>query len=88
MNKSELIDVVSSTSGVTKDLAGKVIDAVFSGITSELKQGGKVVLPGFGSFSVKESAARVGRNPQTGEEIKISARKSGKFTAGKNLKGI
>lgn len=88
MTKSDLIELVTSEAGVTKAVAGKVVDAVFSGITAELKKGGKLTIVGFGTFSVQERSARTGRNPQTGEALEIPAKKSGKFTAGKDLKDL
>jgi len=86
MNKSELIDAIASKSDVTKIVAGKVLDGVVSVITEALGSGDQVALIGFGTFSVKDRAARVGRNPQTGQEIKIAATKVPSFKAGKNLK--
>ena len=87
MNKSELIDAVASQSGVSKADAGKTIDAFFEVLTSALKSGDKVSWPGFGSFSTSESAARTGRNPQTGEAVDIAASTRMKFTPSSTLKG-
>jgi len=86
MNKSELIDSIASKADVTKIVAGKVLDATIASVTEALGKGDQVSLIGFGTFSVKERAARVGRNPQTGQEIKIAATKVPNFKAGKTLK--
>ena len=86
MNKTELIEVVSSKAEVTKAEAGRVVNAVFAAINEGLKSDGKVVLPGFGSFEVRKRTARVGRNPRTGEEIKIKASKVPAFRPGKGMK--
>ena len=87
MNKSELIDAVADRSGVSKADAGKTIDAFFVVLTSAVKGGDKVVWPGFGSFTTSQSAARTGRNPQTGEAVDISASTRMKFTSSSALKG-
>lgn len=86
MNKTELINSVSEKAEITKKDAEKVINAVFASINEALVAGEKVQLVGFGTFEVKERAARVGRNPQTGETINISAAKVPTFKAGKVLK--
>ena len=86
MNKSELIDQVASKADISKSAAGDALDAVLDGITGELMQGGTVTFVGFGTFSVGARAARDGRNPRTGETIKIKASKNAKFKAGKALK--
>lgn len=86
MNKSELIASVAEKSGLTKKNAEGAIDALIASISGELANGGKVQLVGFGSFEVKARAARTGRNPQTGAEIKIAAAKAPVFKAGKALK--
>ncbi|MDH3688564.1 MAG: HU family DNA-binding protein [Gammaproteobacteria bacterium] len=86
MNKAELIDVVVSSVDVTKADAARAVDAVFDGITKTLRKGDTVTLVGFGTFSVSKRAARVGRNPRTGESISIAASKTPKFKAGKALK--
>jgi len=86
MNKTELIDAIAAKADVTKIVAGKVLDATVASITEALSKGDQVSLIGFGTFSVKDRAARVGRNPQTGQEIKIAATKVPGFKAGKNLK--
>lgn len=86
MNKSELIDVIASTADLPKAAAGRALDAVIESITAELKKGGDVSLVGFGVFTVKDRAARTGRNPQTGAPIEISAAKVPSFKPGKALK--
>ncbi|ATW26991.1 HU family DNA-binding protein [Candidatus Formimonas warabiya] len=86
MNKTDLINSVAEKAEVTKKDAEKVINAVFASISDALTAGEKVQLVGFGTFEVKERAARVGRNPQTGETINISAAKVPTFKAGKVLK--
>ncbi|QQS50383.1 MAG: HU family DNA-binding protein [Bacteroidota bacterium] len=85
MNKAELIDAIAGTAGLTKADAKKALDAFISTTTAALKKGDRVALVGFGSFSVAERSARTGRNPQTGKEIKISAKKVVKFKAGSEL---
>ena len=86
MNKSELTASVAKAAGINKAAADKAIDAVFDAITAALKKGDDVRLVGFGIFSVSERAAREGKNPRTGEAIRIAASKAPKFTAGKGLK--
>ncbi len=86
MNKQDLISAVAAACGSTKADADKAIDAVFEAITTALKGGDDVRLIGFGSFSVSQRGAKIGRNPRTGAEIKISPSKAPKFTAGKGLK--
>ncbi|MEL7568108.1 MAG: HU family DNA-binding protein [Dehalobacterium sp.] len=86
MNKTDLINSVSEKAEVTKKDAEKIINAVFASIEDALAANEKVQLVGFGTFEVKERAARVGRNPQTGETINISAAKVPTFKAGKGLK--
>ncbi|GIQ71032.1 HU family DNA-binding protein [Xylanibacillus composti] len=86
MNKSELIAKVSETAELSKKDATKAVDAVFDAISEALQQGDKVQLVGFGNFEVRERSARKGRNPQTGEEIEISASKIPAFKPGKALK--
>jgi DNA-binding protein HU-beta len=87
MNKSELIDAVASKAGISKSEANETIDAFFEVLTTAVKSGDKVSWPGFGSFSTSQSAARTGRNPQTGEAVKIAASTRMKFTASSALKG-
>jgi DNA-binding protein HU-beta len=85
MNKAELIDAIAGTAGLTKADAKKALDALISTTTDALKKGDRVALVGFGSFSVAERSARTGRNPQTGKEITIAAKKVVKFKAGSEL---
>ncbi|MEP6700912.1 MAG: HU family DNA-binding protein [Bacteroidota bacterium] len=85
MNKAELIAKLSDDAGITKTQANASLDSFVEAVTKTLKGGGKVTLVGFGTFSVSKRAARNGRNPQTGEVIKIKARKVAKFKAGKEL---
>jgi DNA-binding protein HU-beta len=86
VNKSELIDAIAESADLSKAAAGRAIDAFVESITGALKDGDQVTLIGFGTFSVKDRAARVGRNPQTGAEIQIKASKNPSFKAGKALK--
>lgn len=86
MTKQELIEKVAKETGVSKATAGKTIDTILDSIKAALKKGQKVALIGFGAFSVSKRKARKGRNPQTGKEIKIAARKVPRFSAGKGLK--
>ncbi|MAY36977.1 DNA-binding protein HU-beta [Litorivivens lipolytica] len=86
MNKSELIDAIAASADLPKAAAGRALDAVVDSITDALKKDDSVSLVGFGTFSVKERAARTGRNPQTGEPINIAAAKIPSFKAGKALK--
>ncbi len=86
MNKSELIDSIAASSDISKAAAGRALDAALDSITDALKKGDQVVLVGFGTFQVKDRAARTGRNPQTGETIQIKAAKVPGFKAGKALK--
>ncbi|MBW6479522.1 MAG: HU family DNA-binding protein [Bacteroidales bacterium] len=85
MNKAELIDAMASHSGLTKADAKKALDAFIGATTGALKKGGRVALVGFGSFSVSKRESRKGRNPQTGKEITIPAKKVVKFKAGAEL---
>ncbi|KZX78838.1 DNA-binding protein HU [Oleiphilus sp. HI0009] len=86
MNKSELIDAIADSADISKAAAGRAVDAFVDSITGALKGGDQVTLIGFGTFSVKDRAARTGRNPQTGAEIQIAAAKIPSFKAGKALK--
>lgn len=86
MNKSEMIDAVAEATDLSKADAGRSIDAVVDAITGALKAGDSVTLVGFGTFLVRARAARTGRNPRTGESIKIKAGKAPAFKAGKALK--
>lgn len=86
MKKMELIDAVAAQAGLTKADAGRAIDATLEVITKALKKGDKVPLVGFGTFAVSKRAARTGRNPKTGAEVKIAARNAVTFKAGASLK--
>ena len=86
MNKTELIDAMASKTGMTKKNAEAALNAFVETVSEELVKGGKVALTGFGTFEVSERAEREGRNPQTGETMKITASKAPKFKAGKVLK--
>ena len=86
MNKTQLIDVVATKTDLKKKDAEAAVNAVVEAISEALKAGDKVQLIGFGTFEVKESAARQGRNPRTGETIEIAASKHPAFAAGKALK--
>jgi DNA-binding protein HU-beta len=88
MNKAELIDAMASQSGLTKADAKKALDAYIGATTEALKSGGRVSLVGFGSFSVTTREERKGRNPQTGKEITIPAKKVVKFKAGAELSDV
>jgi DNA-binding protein HU-beta len=85
MNKGDLVDEVAKVVGTKKE-AQAAVECVLSSITKALKKGDAVTLVGFGTFKVTKRKARMGRNPQTGEEIKIKASKAPKFTPGKSLK--
>jgi len=86
MNKSELVDAVAASADIPKASATRALDALVETVTGALAEGDQVVLVGFGTFSVKDRAARTGRNPQTGEPIEIKAAKVPGFKAGKALK--
>jgi DNA-binding protein HU-beta len=86
VNKNDLIASVADDAGISKADATKAVDAVLSSIAKSLKKGDEVRLVGFGTFSVSRRAATEGRNPRTGEKIKIPASKQPKFKAGKALK--
>jgi DNA-binding protein HU-beta len=86
MNKSELIDAIADAADISKAAAGRALDGMTDAITDALKKGDTVSVVGFGTFSVRERAARDGRNPRTGETIKIKASKNPAFKAGKALK--
>ncbi|MDX9907934.1 MAG: HU family DNA-binding protein [Bacteroidales bacterium] len=85
MNKAQLVDAMAAGTGLTKVDAKKALDAFISATTDALSSGDRVALIGFGTFSVSERGARTGRNPQTGEEIQIPAKKVVKFKAGADL---
>lgn len=86
MNKSELVDAIASGADISKASAGRALDAMVDTITETLRKGDQVALVGFGTFSVKDRAARAGRNPQTGATIQIPAARVPGFKAGKGLK--
>lgn len=86
MNKSDLVEAMAADAGISKAAAAKALDSLMNNVKSTLKDGGKLALVGFGSFTVKERAARTGRNPQTGATINIAARKVVAFKPGSELK--
>jgi len=86
MNKSDFVAAVAEATELTKADAGRAVDSFIETVTKALKKGEAVTLVGFGTFSVRKRAARQGRNPQTGETIKIKASKTPAFKAGKGLK--
>ena len=86
MTKAELVEFVAESADLTKADAARAVEAFVAGVTKGLKKEGKVTLVGFGTFSAKKRAARTGRNPQTGEEVKIAARVVPGFKAGNKLK--
>lgn len=88
MNKAELVEAMATKTGETKKSAEASLNAFVEVVTDSLKKGEKIQLVGFGSFEVRKRASRKGRNPQTGEEIKIPASKAPVFKAGKALKEI
>ena len=85
MNKAELIDKLAKDAAISKSQANATLDSFIEAVTKTLKSGNKVTLVGFGTFSISKRAARTGRNPQTGESIKIKAKKVARFKAGKEL---
>lgn len=87
MNKAELIEAVAKAADISKAAAERAVNGALGAITGSLRKGHSVTLVGFGTFSVARRAARTGRNPRTGAEIKIRAAKVPKFRAGKELKG-
>ncbi len=86
MNKSDLVDAIADSAGLSKADAGRAVDGFVNTVTSALQGGDSVSLVGFGTFTVRDRAARMGRNPRTGEAIHISASKNPAFKAGKALK--
>ncbi|RDI39088.1 HU family DNA-binding protein [Aquicella lusitana] len=86
MNRAELIDLIAEKAELTKSSASRALDALLEGVTISLQKGDPVVIVNFGTFTVKQRAAREGRNPSTGEKIKINAAKVVGFKAGKALK--
>lgn len=85
MNKGELVEKIAKDAKITKSQANEALDAVINNVTGALAKGGKVTLVGFGTFSISKRSARKGRNPQTGKEINIKAKKVAKFKAGTEL---
>ena len=85
MNKTQLIDAVAAEAGLTKTDAKKAIDAFIKTTSEQLKDGEKIALVGFGTFSILERSARVGRNPKTGEKIEVEKKRVVKFKAGSDL---
>ena len=86
MNKTDVIEAVASRAGVSKADAGRALDAFISSVEDSLARGEKVTVTGFGTFEVRNRAARMGRNPQTGAPLHIPATKTPAFKAGKSLK--
>ena len=86
MNKSELIDAIAEKGGLSKSDAGKALDATIASIGEALKKGDTVTLVGFGTFSVKDRAARTGRNPKTGKSVEVAAKAVPHFKPGKALR--
>jgi DNA-binding protein HU-beta len=86
VNKTELIDHIAKQADISKAAAGRALDAIVGGIRGSLRKGNSVTLVGFGTFAVGKRAARTGRNPRTGDSIKIKAAKVVKFRPGKALK--
>ena len=88
MSKQELVELVAKNAGLTKADAARALDATLEGIKTGLKKQGKVTLVGFGTWESRKRAARMGRNPQTGKEIKIAAKTVPAFSAGKKFKEL
>ena len=86
MNKGELVNAIANDAGISKSQAQAALDSFVGNVTGSLRAGRKVTLVGFGTFSSSHRDARMGRNPQTGQPIRIPAKKVAKFTAGKALK--
>jgi len=86
VNKADLVDAIADSADLSKAAASRALDSVINSITDALKDGDQVSLVGFGTFTVKDRAARTGRNPQTGQPIEIAAAKVPGFKAGKALK--
>jgi len=86
MTKKDLIELVAKKANLTNKASRESVQALLNGIRDSLKRGEKVVITGFGTFSIRKRAQRPGRNPKTGEKITISARKAPGFTPGKTLK--
>ena len=88
MTKRDLIDVVAKKANLTNKAARDSVQALINSIRDSLKRGEKVVITGFGTFSIRKRVERIGRNPKTGEKITIAARKAPGFTPGKTLKKV
>jgi DNA-binding protein HU-beta len=86
MNKTDLIEAMADAADISKAAAGRALEGLIDAVAAALKAGDTVSVVGFGTFTVRERAARTGRNPRTGEEITIAASKSPAFKAGKGLK--
>jgi len=86
MNKTELVEAMAESADISKAAAGRALDGMIGAITQALKDGDQISIVGFGSFTVRERAARTGRNPQTGKAIEIKASRNPTFKAGKALK--
>jgi len=86
LTKADIIEKMASDADISKTAAGKALNSFIDNVVASIKKNNKVTLVGFGTFSISKRKARMGRNPQTGEEIKIKASKSPKFTAGKSFK--
>jgi len=86
MKKNELVTAIAETAGITKADASRALQALLETLTSAMTKGDSISLTGFGSFSVSERAARIGRNPSNGKALEIAAKKVPKFKAGKTLK--
>ena len=86
MNKQAIVEMIHGKLGGTKVQAEEIVDSIFDTITATMKKGGEVSIAGFGIFSVKGRAARMARNPKTGEQVKVAAKKVPKFRASKALK--
>jgi DNA-binding protein HU-beta len=85
MNKAALIGKIADDAGITRNAAATAMNSFIEGISHSLKRGQRVTLVGFGTFSMSKRKARTGRNPQTGETIKIKAKKTARFKAGKQM---
>ncbi|HEX5043228.1 MAG TPA: HU family DNA-binding protein [Candidatus Polarisedimenticolaceae bacterium] len=88
MNKAELIAKMAGDAGITKSAAATAMDSLVDGITSSLKRGQRVTIVGFGTWGISKRRARAGRNPQTGETIRIKAKKAVRFKTGKQLEQV
>lgn len=86
MNKTELVAAVAEKTGMTRAAAAEAVNALLDTVTNTLAEGEDIAMPGFGTFTVRERAARTGRNPQTGAEMQIEASKAPAFKPGKTLK--